>query len=591
MLKGRYELRERLGAGGMAKVFRAHDSVLDRIVAIKILHDDLSEAETIRARFLREARIVARLRHPHVVEIYDIIDLPSASGEHNTGMVMELIEGADLARAVEPCPQLSPELAILLVRQIGDALAFAHDQGIIHRDVKPANVLIDRSGRVKLSDFGIAKVTHGTQLTQTGGFLGTPAYIAPEVCRGEDSSPLSDEYALTALLYELLTGRLPFEGSNPLAVLTAIQNGRYPNPRELNPDVDARLESIVARGMAGDPTQRFADLPAFIEVISAHTPPLSADKERRICAKLLEDPAEASAMATMASGRPARAPTPPRPSKRVSGDAPSNPNLSITSMPKGEVAQPTRVTVPASTESRRSRASTIAIAAAIGGIAIGLAVAPLTAGRDGTPSEPEPSTTAAATAIPTAPPPVRSPAPEPPAVPVAAPEPEPEPVAAAPDAPTPTPPEAAAPVVVKPVAAPTTRKRRASRTTARATRPPAPDPQPTRRDEDQPRPAPKPAAPPVPAEEPALPPPPATTSRPAADSSTPGKLVLRTAPWAEVFVAGKSRGRTPYLKDLSLPPGRHIVVLRNPGLPERQVAIDILSGQTVTRRIDLRKSP
>ncbi len=182
MLHERYELKRPLGAGGMARVFLAQDTMLGRTVAIKQLHAELGDNEEVRKRFMREARIFARLKHANIVDIYDII----RTDDDGVAMVMEFIDGTDLSVLMRGGLKLVPELAALVVRPVAEALSYAHDQGVIHRDVKPANVLLGRDGLVKLSDFGIAKAQEETVLTQTGDFLGTPAYIAPEQARDRE---------------------------------------------------------------------------------------------------------------------------------------------------------------------------------------------------------------------------------------------------------------------------------------------------------------------------------------------------------------------------------------------------------------------
>ena len=288
MFTDRYELKRRLGAGGMARVFLAEDQMLGRTVAIKQLHEELGDDEEVRKRFLREARIFARLKHSHIVDIYDIVREP---GDHGgVAMVMEFIDGVDLATLMQGGLQLVPELAALVVRPVAEALAYAHGEGVVHRDVKPANILLGRDGAVKLSDFGIAKAQEETVLTQTGDFLGTPAYIAPEQARGELVGPSADQYALGAVLFQLVTGQQPFKAPNTLAVLTKIMSGDYPDPRELNDAVDDHLASIIERALSFDPEDRYPDVDAMLGALQAYHHEVSRDRERRLVAELVDDP-------------------------------------------------------------------------------------------------------------------------------------------------------------------------------------------------------------------------------------------------------------------------------------------------------------
>jgi hypothetical protein len=569
MLMDRYELQERLGAGGMAKVFRAFDHALSRPVAVKTLHDDLATNEEIKLRFLREARVFARLRHPHIIEIHDVVQ-----GEKSAAMVMELIDGTDLAHLTRRQPLRVPELALCLLRPVLDALAHAHAEGVIHRDVKPANILLSRDGRVKLGDFGIAKVLEETHLTQTGEFLGTPAYIAPEQARGEPVTAAVDQYAAGVVLYELLAGRPPYVGPTPLAVLSQILIGKFPEIRTLNPAVDEALAAVVHRALSPEPAERFADLPAFIAALDALSPPLPSSRERQIVAGLLADPAatvesvartaadermttarRALAVGDVTGARAAaqaallRAPEHPE-AKEILDTLRHSVGELVALDPRTPTAE-TDVFVPPAPPRSRLPLGLGAAAAAL-----------LTAGvlvlifRDPPPVDPADPVTAAAVATPG------------PALPTRA----PNPADASPSA------QASVPAVS---AAPNAAPEPARPTPAAVDRPRA-----SSTERERPRPAPPaaavaaPSAAPAPSAEAAAPPP-----GPAADA--PGHLRLVTQPWAEVEVDGVPRGRTPYLKDLELPPGRHKLVLRNPGFPPREAIIEIGPAQTLVRRFNL----
>ncbi len=251
---GRYRLGELLGQGGMGEVFAAHDLRLDREVAIKLLRADLADQKGMRDRVLAEARLAARLTHPHVVGILD-------TGEQGGRpyVVMERLSGRTLRDDLAGGP-----LAAERVRDVGlqvlRALAAAHELGIVHRDVKPGNVLDAGVGTWKVADFGIAKWVHAKEtLTGTGELLGSPSYLAPERIDGEQTSPASDLYAVGVLLYEALCGRRPFEGDDPFALASAIHDGLYDPPTDARPDADPQIAAVIERAMRRDPKERFQD--------------------------------------------------------------------------------------------------------------------------------------------------------------------------------------------------------------------------------------------------------------------------------------------------------------------------------------------
>jgi eukaryotic-like serine/threonine-protein kinase len=248
---GRYRLEEVLGHGGMALVYRAWDKELERPVAIKVIADNLAREESLRRRFLREAMTVASLAHPNVVKVYDTGELDS-----RLFIVMEYVEGETLAEVLLRRGALRPAEATQLALQICAGLAHAHARGIVHRDVKPQNLLVQPDGSLKIADFGIAKPEGATTLTETGGIVGTAAYLAPEQLAGEEATPRSDVYSLAAVLYEMLTGRPPRE----VATLTQLIRRNADEPvaavRELVPHVPRALESVVMRGLAATPRYR-----------------------------------------------------------------------------------------------------------------------------------------------------------------------------------------------------------------------------------------------------------------------------------------------------------------------------------------------
>jgi eukaryotic-like serine/threonine-protein kinase len=256
VLADRYELAEPLGAGGMSRVVAAHDRLLHRRVAVKLIRDELVGDEASRQRLLREARAAAGLHHPHTVAVFDV-----GQDEQRPFIVMELIEGETLADRLRREGRLEPAEAVRIVSAVLEALAAAHARGLVHRDVKPSNILLPAEGGVKLADFGIAKELSGLSagLTATGRVLGTPRYLAPEQAAGHDATPASDLYALGAVLYECLAGRPPFEAENPLAVALAHQQQAVPPLSDAVPGLPATLEVVVERALAKQPADRHAD--------------------------------------------------------------------------------------------------------------------------------------------------------------------------------------------------------------------------------------------------------------------------------------------------------------------------------------------
>jgi eukaryotic-like serine/threonine-protein kinase len=259
-LSGRYETGERLGSGGMSNVYRATDRILERTVAVKILAEHLSDDERFVARFRREALAVAKLIHPNIVQVYDTgVD----EGRHY--IVMEYVEGRSGAQILQRQGPVGAEVAAEIGIQACAGLDYAHRRGIIHRDVKPGNLMIvggpvggGAEMTVKLTDFGIARAIEQTRITQVGSVVGTAAYLAPEQVRGEEATPATDVYALGVVLYQFLTGRLPYEGSS-LAELAVRQQNETPlPPSTYNDEVPEPLGGAVLRALEGDPNRRYA---------------------------------------------------------------------------------------------------------------------------------------------------------------------------------------------------------------------------------------------------------------------------------------------------------------------------------------------
>jgi hypothetical protein len=258
VLAGRYELGELLGAGGMGRVLAAHDRVLDREVAVKLLGP--TPDERARERFVREARAAARLHHPNVVQVHDAGD---ADGQPY--LVMELVRGRTAADLLDDEGPVALEVATAITLGVLDPLAAAHAQGLVHRDVKPGNVLLPDDGGVKLADFGIAKALDepSSGLTTSGTVVGTASYLAPELVEGAAASPASDVYAVGCLLYALLTGAPPYTGEHALAVAYAHRHAPVPDVRDRRPDVPDDLRAVLERALAKDPAARYPDASAM----------------------------------------------------------------------------------------------------------------------------------------------------------------------------------------------------------------------------------------------------------------------------------------------------------------------------------------
>ncbi len=258
LLGGRYELDGIVGRGGMAEVFRARDIRLDRVVGVKTLRDDLARDQTFQARFRREAQSAASLNHPSIVAVYD-------TGEDMVGstpvpyIVMEFVDGRTLRDLLRDDRRLLPERALEITDGVLRALDYSHRNGIVHRDIKPGNVMLTRSGEVKVMDFGIARAVADSQLTmtQTAQVIGTAQYLSPEQARGERVDARSDLYSAGCLLYELLTGRPPFTGDSPVAIAYQHVKEEPVPPSQIDPEVPPWADAIVLKAMRKDPADRY----------------------------------------------------------------------------------------------------------------------------------------------------------------------------------------------------------------------------------------------------------------------------------------------------------------------------------------------
>jgi eukaryotic-like serine/threonine-protein kinase len=261
VIDDRYTVVELLGSGGMAQVYLAHDEVLDRDVALKILRGPYAEDEEFVGRFRQEARSAAGLSHPNIVSVYD-------QGRSEDGayyMAMEYVPRGTLKDRIQRDGALAPDAAVGVALQIADALQAAHEKGVIHRDIKPQNVLVTHMGDVKVTDFGIARAASATKVTRTGHVLGTAGYMSPEQAKGDTVGPQSDLYSLGVVLYEMLTGNLPYEADSALGQAMKHIIEPPPSPREANPEVSEALDALTRKLLAKNPEDRCSSAAALAD--------------------------------------------------------------------------------------------------------------------------------------------------------------------------------------------------------------------------------------------------------------------------------------------------------------------------------------
>ena len=281
MVDDRYRLIERIGSGGMADVWRARDSELGRDVALKVLHENFARDKEFVERFRREASSAAGLQHPNVVSVYD-----RGTYEEGYYIAMEVVEGSSLRDLINRGLEIGE--AVEVTRQVLAAAGFAHERGIVHRDLKPMNVLIDRDGRIRVTDFGIARAGN-SEITQTGSVMGTAQYLSPEQAQGMDVAAPSDIYSIGIMLFEMLTGRVPFDGENAVAIAMKQVSEEPPAPSSINPQVGPALDAVVLRALAKDPAQRYATAAEMTAALdSAEADPQHGGHTRRFAAMVAE---------------------------------------------------------------------------------------------------------------------------------------------------------------------------------------------------------------------------------------------------------------------------------------------------------------
>ena len=253
LLNNRYKLVDHIGTGGMAEVYRAHDTLLDREVAVKILHKQFVSDETFIAKFKREAKAAAKLSHPCIVNVFDV-----GHSEDINFIVMEYVAGGTLKQEIEKYGRLSYKDAIKIAIDVASALNHAHIRGLVHCDIKPHHILIDSEGKAKVADFGIARVmATATATLNNNDVMGSVHYVSPEQAAGKSVTAQSDIYSLGIVLFEMLTGRVPFEAETPVAVALRHVKDNPPLLREFNPDIPPVLESIVSKTLAKNPSDRY----------------------------------------------------------------------------------------------------------------------------------------------------------------------------------------------------------------------------------------------------------------------------------------------------------------------------------------------
>jgi len=285
---GNYRITERIGGGGIGEVWKAVDLGLDRVVAIKALRPELASREQVVARFRSEAQTLARLNHPNIATLHTLLE-----NRETLFMVMEYVRGRTLSSLIRRAGRFEPDTAFEIFRQTLDGIGHAHEVGVIHRDLKGSNLMVDDRGVVKIMDFGIARVLGSGRMTRHGYLVGTPEFMSPEQVRGEEATVQSDIYSLGVLLYEMLTGRVPFEKKGDFDLMQAQVRMAPPPPRSLAPEIPEAIEMVMLRALEKKPECRYRTTEAFLEALrTAGAPSHGTSSVCGLLAKLAEEEKE-----------------------------------------------------------------------------------------------------------------------------------------------------------------------------------------------------------------------------------------------------------------------------------------------------------
>lgn len=359
---GHYDVVCELGRGGMGVVYKGYEPALNRYVAIKTLSESLSHDESVKERFLREARSMAQLNDAHIIQIYFI-----GEEDGQPFFAMEFVEGESLSSYLKREGKMKPGQAAKVIHQTALGLSIAHDKGVVHRDIKPANLMLTTRGTMKIADFGIALAQHdfSKKLTATGEFVGTPGYLSPEVCLGKPVDLRSDVFSLGIVMFEMLTGRMPFTDESPLGLLLEVVKAEVPDVRQLNADVDPELARILTKMVAKDPADRYASCHELVADLQKH-PAVMAGGPISVQAKLpaaastvigMATPAEAIAAATQREAALKATPATPLPQVRSGAPTPLT-NPQVVAPPPAPAAAAARPSVMES-QQKRSGASNL----------------------------------------------------------------------------------------------------------------------------------------------------------------------------------------------------------------------------------------